>query len=81
MRWTLFTLTLAASLALGLPAGLRAQQLFEYYPETGQYVQGEYLRWYLAKGGPAVLGYPRTPDFRERDRLVQYFQTIRLEWD
>ncbi|MCS6803006.1 MAG: hypothetical protein RMM58_14395 [Chloroflexota bacterium] len=73
---------LAALLALLLPLSPAAgQTLFEYFPETGHYVQGEYLAWYRAKGGPRVLGYPRTPDFRERDRLVQYFQTVRLEWD
>ncbi|GIW08489.1 MAG: hypothetical protein KatS3mg060_3294 [Dehalococcoidia bacterium] len=75
-------IALAALLALLVPlSSASAQELFEYFSETGHYVQGDYLAWYRAKGGAEVLGFPRTPDFRERDRLVQYFQTIRLEWD
>ncbi|MCS7001706.1 MAG: hypothetical protein NZ518_02540 [Dehalococcoidia bacterium] len=72
---------LAAFAVVLAPAPARAEDLFEYYAFTGQYVRGEYLRYYRSKGGPAVLGYPRTNDFRERDRLVQYFENIRLEWD
>ena len=75
-------LTVALLVAVVLPqSAAGAQDLFQYFPETGHYVQGDYLAWYRAKGGPSVLGFPRTPDFRERDRVVQYFQTIRLEWD
>jgi WD40 repeat protein len=75
-------LALVALLALIVPlVPVSAQDIFDYYPQTGHYVQGDYLAWYRAHGGPDVLGYPRTPDFRERDRLVQYFQTVRLEWD
>ncbi|MFN8533360.1 MAG: hypothetical protein U0556_07415 [Dehalococcoidia bacterium] len=80
MRWGVLAVLAGLLLSLVAPP-LSAQDLFEYYPETGHFVQGDYLRWYQAKGGPDVIGLPRTPDFRERDRLVQYFQTVRLEWD
>lgn len=60
---------------------VQADDLFVYNQNTGHYVRGDYLRYYLSHGGPAVLGDPRTEDFREGDRTVQYFQNVRLEWD
>ncbi|GIW07167.1 MAG: hypothetical protein KatS3mg060_1972 [Dehalococcoidia bacterium] len=81
-RIVLLVTTLVIAGATLIPAGgALTQELFRYYPETGHYVKGDWLAWYLAHGGPERIGAPRTEDFKELDRLVQYFRTIRLEWD
>ncbi len=50
-----------------------------YFEETGHNVSGDFLRFYEANGGRAILGYPLTREFDEQGRRVQYFQRARLE--
>jgi hypothetical protein len=51
-----------------------------YFPDTGFVVQNAFLRYFDARGGVDVLGYPITPEVNEADRPVQYFQRARLEY-
>ena len=50
-----------------------------YFPQTGHSVQGDFLRFFNARGGLAIFGYPLTEAFPEGGRLVQYFQRARME--
>jgi hypothetical protein len=65
----------------GFTPTAKANELFLYFPETGHYVDGVWLDFFNAHGGKDVLGAPRTEDYYRLNRLAQYFQTIRLEWD
>lgn len=51
-----------------------------YFPVTGHYVRGDFLRFFDAHGGLEVFGYPRTEQFVENGRSVQYFQRQRMEF-
>lgn len=77
-------LGLLAVLSLSLPNAVGragAAEVFQYFPETGHYVDGDWLTWFAAHGGVDVIGAPRTEDYAELGRLQQYFRTVRLEWD
>jgi len=50
-----------------------------YFPQTGHSVQGDFLRFFNARGGLAIFGYPLTEAFQEGVRFVQYFQRARME--
>ncbi|HEY8599891.1 MAG TPA: glycosyl hydrolase family 18 protein [Thermomicrobiales bacterium] len=56
-----------------------------YFPETGQVVQGAFLRYWQQYGGLAQFGLPRTREFQERSPYdnklytVQYFERARFE--
>lgn len=53
-----------------------------YYSETGHYVEGEFLNFYLSQPNPElVFGYPITEAFRDPTTGVQfqYFQRARFE--
>ncbi len=54
-----------------------------FFPETGHYVRGEFLRFYKNVKDPArVYGYPITEQITSKDgRVVQYFQRARFELD
>lgn len=52
---------------------------WRYFPETGHTVHGEMLEYLNAGGGVALFGLPRTEEFIEDGRLVQYFQRGRVE--
>jgi hypothetical protein len=54
----------------------------QYYPESGHWVVGEFLRAYQAVADPQkVYGYPITEAFEDPTirRMVQYFQKARFE--
>ncbi|MGN6810285.1 MAG: glycosyl hydrolase family 18 protein [Thermomicrobiales bacterium] len=56
-----------------------------YFPETGQVVQGAFLRYWQEYGGLAQFGLPRTREFQEvspyngQSYTVQYFERARFE--
>ena len=49
------------------------------YAATGHTVAGDFLRTFDAMGGQRSLGYPITQPFVQEGRLVQYFESARLE--
>jgi len=74
-------------LALGLvsaPAFARQPVLecaeVEYFSATGHNVCDQFLRFFKARGGAEIFGYPITDQFTENDRQVQYFQRVRMEY-
>lgn len=51
-----------------------------YYQESGHQVCHAFLEFYQQHGGPDTFGLPVT-EFRIEDgRVVQYFETFRLDW-
>ncbi|MCI0521647.1 MAG: carboxypeptidase-like regulatory domain-containing protein [Chloroflexi bacterium] len=53
-----------------------------YYPQSGHWVGGEFLKTYLSVADPArVYGYPITEAYQEaqQGRIVQYFERARFE--
>ena len=75
------TILCVAVLLCVLPTVRIAAQQDEsrYFEETGHNVSGEFLRFYDARGGLEVFGYPLTRQFAENGRQVQYFQRVRIE--
>ena len=54
----------------------------KYFKETGHYVCGQFLRYFRAKGGLEIFGYPLTESFVDPTHnglTVQYFQRARME--
>jgi pimeloyl-ACP methyl ester carboxylesterase len=57
-----------------------------YFAETGHSLSGIFLKYWQARGGLAIYGYPLTEPFQEKNRddgkvyLVQYFERNRFEW-
>lgn len=53
----------------------------QYFPETGHYVEGDFLRFFRSITDPnLVFGYPITEQMTSRDgKTVQYFQRARFE--
>ena len=57
-----------------------------YFPETGQYVQGPFLKYWDAHGGLAIFGLPISGEIQEINPVdgkvytVQYFERARLEY-
>lgn len=86
IRWaTLLTLMLLISLLE--PAGSLAQEETRYFPETGHWVTGGFLRVYESASNPLlVYGFPITDAFQTESvpqnpgMLVQYFQKARFEY-
>ena len=62
----------------GLPPADRAGCRF--YPESGHQVCHAFLDYYLENGGPQVLGLPISEFRLQGDRIVQYFERLRLDW-
>jgi hypothetical protein len=52
----------------------------KYFIETGHYVCDAFLDFFKANGNLEVFGYPIAESRIERDRIVQEFQRLRLEW-
>ena len=52
---------------------------WRYFQETGHTVHGATIEYVNAHGGIALFGLPRTDEFVEDGRVVQYFQRGRLE--
>lgn len=59
--------------ASGDPADART------FPATGQTVRGPFLAYWQARGGLPLFGYPLTPERREGDLTVQWFERARFE--
>ncbi len=77
IRWLA---TISLILALTGAWSVQAQTpLSQYFPQTGHTVQGDFLRFFNARGGLEIFGYPLTEAFVENGRLVQYFQRMRME--
>ena len=53
----------------------------QFFPETGHYVRGDFLRFYKSVPDPRlVFGYPITEQIPSKDgKTVQYFQRARFE--
>lgn len=53
----------------------------QYFPETGHYIKGDFLKFYNGVRDPKlVFGYPITEQITSKDgRTVQYFQRARFE--
>lgn len=56
-----------------------------YFPETGHNLHGAFRRFWEAKGGIGVLGYPTTEEFLAtssdgKSYVQQYFQRARMEY-
>ncbi len=51
-----------------------------YFAETGQYVEGEILEFWLEFGGVNVFGYPISQVIKNDDHTIQYFQRSVLEY-
>jgi hypothetical protein len=54
----------------------------QYFPETGHYVRGDFLRFYKSVQDPKlVFGYPITEQMTSKDgKTAQYFQRARFEY-
>ncbi len=50
-----------------------------FFPQTGQAVNGWFLRYWLAHGGVNVFGFPLSGEVVENGRTVQYFERARFE--
>jgi hypothetical protein len=51
-----------------------------YFAETGHAVCNAFLDYFRDRGGLDVFGYPISEYYVERDRIVQVFQRMRMEW-
>lgn len=60
---------------IGRSAGCR------YYEQSGHQVCHAFLDFYQRHGGPETFGLPITEFRIEDDRVVQYFETFRLDWN
>jgi len=62
------------------------QSTSRYFPETGHWVQGVFLKYWNSHGGLGQQGYPLTEEFRETNKLngqtytVQYFERAIFEY-
>lgn len=52
-----------------------------YFPETGHSVNYMFRRYFVANGGVEIFGYPISEMLVENQRIVQYFQRLKLIWD
>jgi hypothetical protein len=52
-----------------------------YFPETQHVVSYVFLDFFREKGGLDIFGYPRSEFMYEGEKVVQYFQRARMEWD
>lgn len=78
-RFFLLFFILVISLSAGGAA--QAQTDSQYFEETGHYVRGAFLQYYLAANNPElVYGFPITEQITARDgQTVQYFHKARFE--
>jgi D-alanyl-D-alanine carboxypeptidase len=52
---------------------------WRYFNETGHVVQDRFFEFFTRNGGVGTFGLPRTDQFVEDGRTVQYFQRARLD--
>jgi len=50
------------------------------FPETGQTLSGGFLRFWEARGGLRIFGFPIGPEHVENGVTVQMFERARFEW-
>lgn len=86
VRWCLQAgaMIIASVLLLAVVSASSAQGLVErHFDETGHTVRGRFLTFFDKYGGIAIFGYPITDEFIDprSQRLVQYFQRARFEWN
>lgn len=75
-------LFLFLAILLSKPVSAIAQSAtVQFFPETGHYVRGDFLRFYRSVPDPRlVFGYPITEEITSKDgKTVQYFQRARFE--
>jgi hypothetical protein len=75
-------LFLCLAIFLSKPGSAIAQSAtVQFFPETGHYVRGDFLRFYQSVPDPRlVFGYPITEEMTSKDgKTVQYFQRARFE--
>jgi hypothetical protein len=59
---------------------------YQYFPQTGHGIKGQFLKAWQAAGGVRILGYPITQEFQDvlpadgKVHILQYFERARLEW-
>jgi hypothetical protein len=77
---TILVLSLAVLLTGWGPAHAQSADV-QFFPETGHYVKGNFLRFYKHVADPSlVFGYPLSEQFTSKDgKTVQYFQRARFE--
>lgn len=85
-RWAAL-LTLVLLFSLLAPSNTVAQDEARYFPETGHWVTGDFLRFYESVADPLqVYGFPITDAFQTESvpqnpgMLVQYFEKVRFEY-
>lgn len=77
---TSFLVCVLIILAFTTPAGAQTDERF--FPETGHYVRGKFLEFYLNHPDPQlVFGYPITDAFPSATDglIIQYFEKVRFE--
>jgi hypothetical protein len=63
----------------GPPTTLSARRV--YFEATGHTVAYMFLDYFVEHGGINIFGYPITEMFIENQKIVQYFQRLKLVWD
>lgn len=63
-----------------VPAPVPDSDRERFFPTTSFTVQDEFLAFYEANDGEAILGSPISPQLDEGELRVQYFERGRLEW-
>jgi hypothetical protein len=64
-----------------VPAPALIQQgPYRYFPETGHFLRGVFLRYWESHGATEILGLPLTEPFMENGLAVQYLERARMEW-
>lgn len=51
-----------------------------YFNQTGHNIFGGFRRFFETNGGVDIFGYPRTEEYTEDGKTVQYFQRARFEY-
>ena len=64
-----------------LQSGADRSGPYVYFPGSGHYVRGKLLTAYVADGGLAALGFPRSEPLAEGRTWVQFFQNAALSLD
>lgn len=57
-----------------------AEEISQFFPQTGYTVQGSFLDYWKKHGGLFTFGYPITAKFEEDGYQVQYFERTRFEY-
>lgn len=74
-----FVLVIIVSLSWAPGSLAQTGDPLRYFPETRHVVRGEFLKFFDARGGLAIFGYPLTEPFIQNGLIVQYFQNARFE--